>query len=74
LNEASKEVLFIECKWKTLSMVESMRNLEKLKKKADFVKWNKGDRSEYYGIVAKKVEGKDTLRRKGFVVFDLDDL
>ncbi|HUV81488.1 MAG TPA: hypothetical protein VMW53_00200 [archaeon] len=55
-------------------MVESMRNLEKLKKKADFVKWNKGDRSEYYGIVAKKVEGKDTLRRKGFVVFDLDDL
>ena len=74
LNEASKEVLFIECEWKTLSMVESMRNLEKLKKKADFVKWNKGDRSEYYGIVAKKVEGKDTLRRKGFVVFDLDDL
>ena len=26
LNDASKEVLFIECKWKTLSLAESMRN------------------------------------------------
>ena len=73
LNDASKEVLFIECKWKTLSIPESMRNLEKLKKKADFVKWNKGVRVEYYGLVAKKIEGKNALREKGFMVFDLDD-
>jgi len=73
LNDASKEVLFIECKWKTLSMAESMRNIEKLKKKTGFVMWNKGERTEYYGLVAKKVEGKDALREKGFMVFDLDD-
>ena len=73
LNDASKEVLFIECKWKTLSEADSLRNLGKLKKKADFVKWNKGERVEYYGLVAKKVGGKDALREKGFVVFDLDD-
>ncbi|HUW67283.1 MAG TPA: ATP-binding protein [Candidatus Nanoarchaeia archaeon] len=73
LNDATKEVLFIECKWRTFSTAESLRNLEKLKKKADFVKWNKGERVEYYGLVAKKVEGKESLREKGFVVFDLDD-
>lgn len=73
LNDASKEVLFIECKWKTVSKAESLRNLERLKKKTVFVKWNKGERMEYYGLVAKKIEGKDALRKKGFVVFDLDD-
>jgi hypothetical protein len=73
LNDASKEVLFIECKWKTLSMAESMRNIEKLKKKTGFVMWNKGERTEYYGLVAKRIEGKDVLRKKGFMVFDLDD-
>ncbi len=73
LNDASKEVLFIECKWKTLSLAESMRNIEKLKKKTGFVMWNKGERTEYYGLVAKRIEGKDALREKGFMVFDLDD-
>jgi len=73
LNDASKEVLFIECKWKTLSLAEPMRNIEKLKKKTSFVMWNKGERTEYYGLVAKQVVEKDAPRKKGFMVFDLDD-
>jgi hypothetical protein len=30
-------------------------------------------RKAYFGLIAKKIEGKDGLRKKGFVVFDLDD-
>jgi len=55
------------------SVAESLRNLEKPKEKAGIVKWNKGKRVEYFGLVAKKLEGKDKLRAKGFVVFDLED-
>ena len=42
--------------------------------KSDFVDWNNGKRKEYFGIVARKIEGKDQLKKSGFFVFDLDDL
>jgi len=74
VNDESREIMFIECKWKTLSLKDAFRILGKLKEKSAFVKWNPGNRMEYFGLIAKKVEGKDTLRKKGFVVFDLDDL
>ena len=47
--------------------------LRKLREKSSFVDWNLGARKEHFGLVAKKIEGKDELRKKGFVVFDLDD-
>ena len=28
---------------------------------------------EYFCLVAKRIKGKDALRKKGFMVFDLDD-
>lgn len=73
LNDVSKEVMFIECKWKTLSLAKSLRYLEELKEKAPFVKWNNENRHEHFCLVAKKLEEKGALREKGFVVFDLDD-
>jgi hypothetical protein len=48
--------------------------MEKLKEKSTFVKWNKIDRVEHFSLIAKKIEGKDVLREKGFFVFDLEDL
>jgi len=45
-----------------------------LEEKSCFVKWKNDVRKEYFGLVARKIEGKEHLRDKGFVVFDLDDL
>jgi len=73
LNDGSKEIMFIECKWKTLSLNDCRRLLDKLKDKSTFVPWNGGIRKEYFGLVAKKIEDKERLRDEGFVVYDLDD-
>ncbi|MEA1895373.1 MAG: hypothetical protein U9N36_09275 [Euryarchaeota archaeon] len=37
------------------------------------VDWNNVARTEYFGIIGKRIEGKDELKEKGFVVMDLDD-
>ncbi len=73
-NDETKDIMFIECKWKSLSLRDSLRIMEKLKEKSTFVKWNKIDRVEHFGLIAKTIKGKDVLREKGFFVFDLEDL
>jgi hypothetical protein len=73
LDDATKEILFAECKWSTLGSNNASEILEKLKEKSTYVEWNNDRRKEYFGIIGKRVEGKDELREKGFVVFDLDD-
>jgi len=73
-NTDTKEILFIECKWKDLDEKTADRILADLKTKSEFVQWKNDGRIEYYGIVAKKIGGKESLRAKGFMVFDLDDM
>ncbi len=74
LNQDMKEILFVECKWKDLDERDAGRVLAKLEKKSDSVQWNNDSRKEYYGLIAKKIKGKERLRENGFVVFDLDDM
>lgn len=74
LNSDSKEIVFIECKWKTLSLKQAENILYDLQEKSKFVGWNNDERAEHFGIIAKNIIGKDTLRAKGFLVFDLDDM
>ena len=71
MNDATKEMLFVECKWRDLTCGQAEKILDGLEEKAKFVQSDA--RKEYFGIVAKRIEGKDDLRGKGFVVFDLDD-
>ena len=73
LNENTNEILFLECKWKNLSEREAFGILEGLKRKTGFVHWNNEVRKEYFGLVAKKIEGKEEIRKEGFFIFDLDD-
>lgn len=40
-----------------------------LTEKSRFVQWHNGERKEYFGLAAKTADGK----KKGFVIFDLDD-
>jgi hypothetical protein len=44
-----------------------------LKEKSKYVEWNIGKRKEYFAIFAKRIEGKDALRKSGFLVWDLED-
>ena len=36
-----------------------------LKEKVGHVNWNKGERQEYFGVIGKRVEGKENLREGG---------
>ena len=62
-----------ECKWKDVSKGGAENILSYPMEKSTFVRWNNDTRKEYFGIVAKKVEGKEELRQRGYLVFDLDD-
>ena len=74
LNQDTNDILFVECKWKVLDERDAKRVLTNLKKKSEYVQWKNDSRREYYGLVAKKIEGKERLRENGYVVFDLEDM
>ena len=74
VNQDTKDILFVECKWKVLDEKDAGRVLADLKKKSGYVQWKNDSRREYYGVVAKKIEGKERLRENGYIVFDCDDM
>ena len=73
IDEDTNTIAFVECKWKSLDAKDALNILEILIDKSTSVQWNNSNRTEHFGLVAKKIEGKDALRKKGFIVFDLDD-
>jgi AAA+ ATPase superfamily predicted ATPase len=73
INDQSKEILFAECKWQSLCQKEAEKVLSDLKEKSKYVKWNTEKNKEYYAIFAKKIDGKEALRRRGFLVWDLEE-
>jgi len=73
LNEETKEVAFLECKWSGLSKKDADRVLKDLKRKAPLVQWNNTERREHFGIIAKKIEAKEDLRAEGYLAYDLED-
>ena len=74
LNEDSKEILFVECKWQTLTGKSSRKILQDLKDKSRAVQWNSEERKEYFAVVAKKIGNKAELKENGVMVFDLEDI
>ncbi|KAF5412215.1 MAG: hypothetical protein C5S43_02245 [Candidatus Methanocomedens sp.] len=73
MNSDSKEILFVECKWKDLSLKQAEDILIDLEEKSNFIDWNNDVRKEHFGLIAKTISDKDILRARGFIVFDLDD-
>ena len=70
LNSLNGEASLFEVKWKELSRrgaLKVLRTLEEKGEKADLGK------RRYYGLIAKRVEGKEELRKEGYLVFDLGD-
>lgn len=74
VNHETGKILFSECKWKTLVGRDVRRIVDALEKKSESVQWNNDSREEYFAVFAKKIEGKEELREKGYFAFDLDDL
>jgi len=73
LNDATGEVVFCECKWQSLTQKEGAGALHRMQKSAQEDRWNLSDRTEEYCLIEKEVAGKETLRQKGYHVYDLDD-
>ena len=73
LNEMDKEILFVECKWRNLDYRSAIKIIGSLKEKSRHFRWNDDERIEYFGVMAKSIQGKEELRRGGFVAFDLND-
>jgi len=70
LNEKEKKVLFVEVKWKELTIREIKRILTDLKRKSELVGLENYEK--YFGIVAKRIKEKEALD-EGYLVFDLED-
>lgn len=71
LNEREKKALFVEVKWKELGEREAREILKDLERKAGLVGLE--DWEKHYGVIAKKVEGKEGIREEGFLAWDLGD-
>ncbi|AAL80756.1 hypothetical protein PFDSM3638_03155 [Pyrococcus furiosus DSM 3638] len=65
LNEKEKKSLLIEIKWKELKEREIKGILNDLELEG----WDK-----IYGVIAKKVQKKENLWERGFLIWDLEDL
>ena len=73
MNELNGEILFLECKWQDLKQGEAEKVLVELKDKSRYVLWNNDTRKEFFGLLGRKIENKEELRSRGFLVFDLED-
>ncbi|MCK4968616.1 MAG: ATP-binding protein, partial [Candidatus Aenigmarchaeota archaeon] len=73
LNDETKDILFIECKWKTLTKTQAEKIISDLKQKSTNVIWNNETRKEHFGIIAKKIENKFELKQNGILAYDLTD-
>jgi AAA+ ATPase superfamily predicted ATPase len=73
LDEKETGIFFAECKWQNLSHKDAERVLFDLQEKSKHIDWNIEKRKEYYAIFAKSIEGKEALRKSGFLVWDLED-
>jgi len=70
LNEQAKKILFCECKWQ--DKADAKKILAELKRKAQFVEWNREKREEHYAIFAKSF--KERIKEQDTLLFDLKDM
>lgn len=71
INDDAREALFFECKWSHLKEHEARKLIAILQEKAAHVLWER--KKEYVGVIAHKIEHKESLRKEGWLMFDIDD-
>ena len=72
--DGSGQIFLGEVKWSDLTERDAARLLNDLQRKSDLVRWHNDTRREHYGIFARRIEGKDALRRDCVYAFDLRDV
>ncbi|MBD3203577.1 AAA family ATPase [Candidatus Woesearchaeota archaeon] len=73
IDKEKKEILLGECKWK--DNCNYAKIFKELKKKANYVDWNKNKRKEQYIIFAKSFKNKKILKKnKNIFLYDLEDI
>jgi AAA+ ATPase superfamily predicted ATPase len=73
LDENGDGIIFAECKWQDLSYRGAEKLIAELKEKSKRVEWNSNKRQEYFAIFARKIGGKENLRKNGFLAWDMED-
>ncbi|MEM3404506.1 MAG: ATP-binding protein [Nitrososphaeria archaeon] len=74
LDEAQPSSIFFEVKWSNIRKNEAERIIQDLKQKAQIFKWKKEERKEFFGLFAKKVEGREELSSEGYTILELKDI
>jgi len=69
IDEKNNRIAFAEVKWSSLSKRDADCIVTELKKKAEFVSWNKGTRKEEFFIIAKEAD----IKAKGAGIYSLKD-
>lgn len=73
VNDLTREILFCETKWS--KNIDPVRVMEKLTVKASNIGWNKGNRKEYYLILARSFKRKISAYNQCKVFcYDLNDI
>ena len=71
INNKTNQITFYECKWKELNEQDLNNTLLKLREKAKSFEWHE-NRTERYGIIAKKIKGKERIKGN-YLLYDLSD-
>ena len=71
VGKSEKGLIFIEVKWKNLAYKDMLVLIENLKEKSG--KFNSKITKRTFGVIAKRIEGKEKLRAEGYLAFDLLD-
>ncbi len=71
LNEQTKDILFVECKWQ--ANVNAEKILAELKEKTQYVEWHNKGRKEHFCIIAKSFKNK-IKNTKDCFYYDLKDM
>ncbi|MHA2033853.1 MAG: ATP-binding protein [Candidatus Thorarchaeota archaeon] len=74
VDEKEAKLVLVECKWSRLTKSEAHSVIARLQHNAEKISWRRGSRRELYGVVARRVLGKNELRRNGYLVYDLRDI
>lgn len=72
ISEAKREVIFGEVKWRDVGEREAESILQQLREKSAYVPLSYKKKS--YLLVAKTIKGKERLKKKGYLLYDLKDL
>lgn len=72
IGPKNKAYLAIACRWGKLTLRKALTEIEKTKQHAAYMKIS--GQKAYYGIIAKEIQKKETLRELGYLVWDIRDI